>query len=197
MSTDGDGKINLFGKPADDALPVPLAPHGRGGSIAVARPGLRGPSPPAPPGDADGKDPSATIAHWTARGDVPRRTASPSRAPATSPASGFPPAPTALLFALLWNFYAVRLLQPLQQYAPHLPPPLTRSVATALFIHPWPTQECSSPLAETQEMQEKLTAKWASTRRRRSVPARRPSPRSRPGRVDRHDSPTAAPPTGC
>ena len=61
-------------------------------------------------------------------------------------------------FALLQNFYAVRSYNPSNKYALAICHLSDKIRGDGAFIHPWPTQERLLTLAETQEMQEKLTA---------------------------------------
>ncbi|MBV5263664.1 lytic murein transglycosylase [Pinisolibacter aquiterrae] len=154
---DGDGKINPFGKP-DDALAgtarymVERGKYRRGeawGYEVSFDPGFD-------LGDADGKT-RHTIAHWTARG-MRRADGQPFPRSGDIARIWLPAGAKGPAFALLQNFYAVRSYNPSNKYALAICHLSDKIRGNGTFIHPWPTQERLLTLAETQEMQEKLTA---------------------------------------
>jgi len=154
---DGDGKINPFGKP-DDALAgtarymVERGKYRRGEAWGYevsldSRFDL---------GDADGKT-RHTIAHWTSRG-MSRADGKPFPRSGDIARIWLPAGAKGPAFALLQNFYAVRSYNPSNKYALAICHLSDKIRGDGAFIHPWPTQERLLTLAETQEMQEKLTA---------------------------------------
>lgn len=154
---DGDGKINPFGKP-DDALAgtarymVERGKYRRGEAwgyevVFDARFDL---------GDADGKTRN-TVGHWVSRG-MRRADGQPFPRDADVARLWLPAGAKGPAFALLQNFYAVRSYNPSNKYALAICHLSDKIRGEGGFISPWPTQERLLTLAETQEMQERLTA---------------------------------------
>ncbi len=154
---DGDGRVSPFGKPDDSFAGTAryLLERGRyrkgetwGYEVTL--------DPQFDFGQADGKT-QRPLAEWLRKG-VRRANGQPfprlgDMARLSIPAGAKGPA-----FALLQNFSAVKSYNPSYKYALaicHLSDKLRGGGA---FLHPWPTEERLLSLAETQEMQERLTA---------------------------------------
>ena len=154
---DGDGRVSPFGKPDDSFAGTAryLLERGRyrkgetwGYEVTL--------DPQFDFGQADGKT-QRPLAEWLRKGvrrangqAFPRLG---DMARLSIPAGAKGPA-----FALLQNFSAVKSYNPSYKYALaicHLSDKLRGGGA---FLHPWPTEERLLSLAETQEMQERLTA---------------------------------------
>jgi lytic murein transglycosylase len=154
---DGDGRINPFGKPDDGLAGTARYLVERGHYRRGERWGYEVTlGPKFDVGLADGKI-KKTLGQWTALGirradgkdfphaDVVMRISLP--AGAKGPA-----------LAIGQNFFAVKSYNPSYKYALAICHLSDKIRGNGDFIHPWPVDERSLTLVETQEMQERLTA---------------------------------------
>ena len=154
---DGDGRINPFGRP-DDALAgtarymVERGRHRRGEPWGheVALPAK------FDTGLADGKT-QKTIAQWAALG-VRRADAKDFTRPDMTARLWLPAGAGGPALALGTNFYSVKSYNPSMKYALAICHLSDKIRGLGGFVHPWPVDERSLSLVETQELQERLTA---------------------------------------
>ncbi|TBW40749.1 lytic murein transglycosylase [Siculibacillus lacustris] len=154
---DGDGRVSPFGRP-DDSLAgtarylVERGKYRRGEAwgyeISLA--------PGFDVGLADGHT-QRPLRDWQARG-VSRANGQPFPRLEDAARLSLPAGANGPAFALLQNFQAVKSYNPSYKYALAICHLADRLRGGGPFIHPWPTEERLLSLAETQEMQERLTA---------------------------------------
>ncbi|WP_333822354.1 lytic murein transglycosylase [Pinisolibacter sp.] len=154
---DGDGRINPFGKP-DDALAGTaryLVERGRwrrgeawGHEVDF--------TPKFDHAHADGKT-QKTFAQWTALG-LRRADGKAFSHPDTVARIYLPAGAKGPAFALTRNFYAVKSYNPSSKYALAICHLGDKIRGEGKFVRPWPVDERSLTLSETQEVQERLTA---------------------------------------
>jgi len=154
---DGDGRINPFGKP-DDALAGTARYMVERGRYRRGEPWGHEVSLAAKfdTGLADNKI-QKTLAQWAALGvrradgkDFPR--------PDMVARIWLPAGANGPALALGTNFYAVRSYNPSLKYALAICYLSDKIRGQGAFLHPWPVEERSLSLVETQELQQRLTA---------------------------------------
>lgn len=154
---DGDGRINPFGRPDDSLAGTAryLVERGRwqrgeawGYEVAFA--------PRFDLGLADGKT-RKTLAEWGALG-VARADGRAFPHPESVARLSIPAGAKGPAFALTQNFYAVKSYNPSYKYALAICHLGDKIRGAGAFVRPWPVDERSLSLSETQELQERLTA---------------------------------------
>ena len=154
---DGDGRINPFGKP-DDALAGTARYMVERGKYRRGEPWGHEVALPAKfdAGLADGKI-QKPLSHWIALGvrradgkDFPR--------PDMIARLWLPAGINGPALALGTNFYAVKSYNPSLKYALAICHLSDKIRGQGGFVHPWPVDERSLSMPETQELQERLTA---------------------------------------
>jgi lytic murein transglycosylase len=153
---DGDGRVSPFGRPDDGLAGTAryLVERGRyrrgetwGYEIALA--------PHFDAGLADGKT-RRTLRDWQTLG-IARVSGQPFPRPDDVARLSLPAGARGPAFALLQNFSAVKSYNPSYKYALAICHLADRIRGGGPFVRPWPTDERLLSLAETQEMQERLT----------------------------------------
>lgn len=157
LDFDGDGRVSPFGRP-DDALAgtarymVERGKYRRGEAwgYEIELPAR------FDHGLADGKT-QKPLSEWAARG-IRRADGSPFPRPGDVARLSLPAGANGPAFALLQNFYAVKSYNPSFKYALAICHLSDKIRGGGAFHHRWPTDERALSTAETQEMQERLTA---------------------------------------